>query len=130
MFDQEPDGDPRGDCALEISNLEKKLQLEHQIAQMDANLKFDDAVKIARGCSDYGGGYRGTDHYDAYQDGISTVVRVLEAAKEKGLSTSQLRALHCIGRANEQSRTEAVPPLQQKMSTAEYVKMLNEEGVR
>jgi hypothetical protein len=61
-------------------------------------LTFDDAVRIARGCTDYGGGYRGEPElFDAYQAGISTVITALTAAGKEGLSDSQVRALHSMG---------------------------------
>jgi len=59
-------------------------------------LGFDDALKIAYGCFDYMGGYRDDNLY-IYHHGIQTVVNCLEAAKEKGLKDSQIRAVHIIG---------------------------------
>jgi len=62
------------------------------------NLKFDDAVQIARGCTDYGGGYRGNpEHYEIYQHGIQTVITALTAASKKGLEDTQVAVLHSIG---------------------------------
>lgn len=61
------------------------------------SMSFSDAVRIASGCKDYGGGYRGTDYFEAYQHGIATVVASLRAAAEKGLQDTQVRALHTIG---------------------------------
>lgn len=59
-------------------------------------LTFDDAVRLARGCTDYGGGHYG-DAYDAFQHGIQTVVNVLVAAQKNGLSDRQIAVVHAIG---------------------------------
>jgi uncharacterized small protein (DUF1192 family) len=69
-----------------------------QASGQSAALTFDDAVRIARGCTDYGGGYRGEPElFEAYQAGISTVITALTAAGKEGLSDSQVRALHSMG---------------------------------
>lgn len=63
-----------------------------------APLQFADAVRIAKGCTDYGGGYRqDAALYEAYQDGIATVINALQSAERTGLDDSQVRALHGIG---------------------------------
>lgn len=59
-------------------------------------LTFDDALCLARGCSDYGGGHYG-DAYEAFQHGIQTVVNVLVAAQKNGLSEYQIAVVHAIG---------------------------------
>lgn len=60
-------------------------------------MSFDDAIIIARGCQDYGGGYRyDDDKYEAFQHGIRTVLRALLSAKEDP-SDTQVRALYAIG---------------------------------
>ena len=62
------------------------------------NLTFEDALRIARGCTDYGGGYRSNDeHYEIYQHGINTVITALMTASKIGLEDTQTRALHVIG---------------------------------
>jgi hypothetical protein len=62
------------------------------------NLTFDDALKIAQGCTDYGGGHRGdAEHFQIYQQGIQTVVNALKGAKQKGLEDTQVAALHTMG---------------------------------
>ena len=62
-------------------------------------LSFSDALHIARGCTDYGGGYRGNDDlFRAFQDGILTVAAALDAASKRGLEDSQVSALHWIGK--------------------------------
>lgn len=65
---------------------------------MSAGLTFADALRIARGCTDYGGGYRyDAQAYEAYQGGIATVINALQAAETRGLADTQIRALHCMG---------------------------------
>jgi hypothetical protein len=61
-------------------------------------LTFEDALRIARGCTDYGGGYRGTEEYEVYQHGIQTVINALTAAQNTGVSDSQIKALHMMGK--------------------------------
>ena len=61
-------------------------------------LTFDDAVRIARGCTDHGGGHRSNaEHYEIYQHGIQTVINALESAQMSGLADTQVLALHCMG---------------------------------
>jgi hypothetical protein len=63
-----------------------------------APLQFADAVRIAKGCTDYGGGYRGdASLLEAYQAGIATVINALRAAQERGMTDQQVRALHGMG---------------------------------
>jgi hypothetical protein len=62
------------------------------------NLTFEDALRIARGCTDYGGGHRSNaEHYEIYQHGIQTVINALTAASKTGLEDTQTRALHVMG---------------------------------
>lgn len=62
------------------------------------NIGFDDALRIARGCLDYGGGYRGNvEHYEIYQHGIQTVIAALAASIKTGLEDTQTAALHAMG---------------------------------
>jgi hypothetical protein len=64
----------------------------------EMELTFEDALRIARGCTDYGGGYRGNaEQYDIYQHGIQTVINALTDASKTGLEDMQTRALHTIG---------------------------------
>lgn len=64
----------------------------------EAPLAFSDALQIARGCSDYSGGYRADPAlFEAYQAGIATVVAALTAAADRGLQDRQVQVLHCIG---------------------------------
>ena len=61
-------------------------------------MTFDDALKIAKGCTDYGGGYRGNaEQYEIYQHGIQTVINALNGAKKSGIENTQVRALHSMG---------------------------------
>jgi len=64
----------------------------------ETGLQFDDALRIARGCTDYGGGYCGnTEQFEIYQGGIHTVIAALKAASKTGLKDTQIKALHLIG---------------------------------
>jgi len=66
-------------------------------------LTFQDAVKIAQGCLDYGGGYRSDAAlFEIYQHGIMTVIYALEGATKRGLDDTQIAVLHSIGAAAEQ----------------------------
>ena len=50
------------------------------------DLGFEDALRIALGCKDYGGGYLGNvTNCEIYQHGIQTVINALRAAQVKGL---------------------------------------------
>ena len=61
-------------------------------------LTFEDALRIARGCTDYGGGYgSNAEHYEIYQHGIQTVINALTAASKTGLDDMQTMALHSMG---------------------------------
>jgi hypothetical protein len=63
----------------------------------DFELSFEDALNIARGCTDYGGGHHDDGKMDAYQHGIQTVINALEAAKKNSLD-SQVAFLKAHGR--------------------------------
>ena len=68
------------------------------------NLTFEDALRIARGCTDYGGGHRSNpEHYEIYQHGIQTVINSLTAASNRGLEDTQVAALHVMG-ANQTAK--------------------------
>jgi hypothetical protein len=62
-------------------------------------LGFGDAVAIAKGCMDYGGGYHDPKEREIFHHGIQTVVQALEAAQKAGLSDTQVAVLHRIGSA-------------------------------
>lgn len=75
-------------------------QLKHDARGTQMSLTFEDALRIARGCTDYSGGYRcDPELFEAYQAGVKTVIRALEAAKNLGLADSQIAALHRMGDA-------------------------------
>lgn len=61
------------------------------------DLSFDDAIILAKGSRDYGGGFH-DEEYEAYQAGIDTVVSVLEKAKEDGINDFQMEAVYGIGK--------------------------------
>lgn len=81
-------------------------------------LAFSDAVRIARGCTDYGGGHRGKDTYEVYQHGTQTVIAALEAAERRGLEDTQVRALHCMGAATPPQQAPAPQPVGLTMADA------------
>ena len=61
-------------------------------------LSHDDALKIAKGCFDYSGGYRADKgELEIFHHGIQTVINALEGARKTGLSDLQSRVLHRIG---------------------------------
>ena len=65
---------------------------------MDNDYKsIQDAIKIAKGCLDYGGGYRGTPEFEVYHHGIQTVINALKAAERNGTSDTQVNALVKMG---------------------------------
>jgi hypothetical protein len=64
---------------------------------MTTSLTFSDALRIARGCTDYGGGYREVHDMEIYQHGIKTVIAALTVAEQSGLSDSQTAVLYRIG---------------------------------
>jgi hypothetical protein len=65
-----------------------------------SDLSYADALRIARGCTDYGGGHRGDPvRFEAYQDGIQTVITALTHADPKD---SQTRALMAMGAQPQQ----------------------------
>ena len=70
-------------------------------------LTFEDALRIARGCTYYGGGHRGnTERYEIYHHGIQTVINALTAASKTGLDDTQTKALHSMG-ANATNSADA-----------------------
>lgn len=60
-------------------------------------MNLRDAVKIAKGCHDYGGGYQNDHDSKIYHHGIQTVINALEHAEAHGLNEFQIRTLHGIG---------------------------------
>lgn len=73
-------------------------------------LGFGDALRIARGCLDYGGGHRSDEgHLEIYHHGIQTVINALEAAEKNGLADTQCAALWRMGqeKPNDQAHRSA-----------------------
>jgi hypothetical protein len=66
-------------------------------------LSFDDALRIARGCTDYCGGHS-DDALEVYHHGVNTVINALTAAADRGLADTQVRALHRMGAPSSPSR--------------------------
>lgn len=65
-------------------------------------LTFDDALCIAKGCFDYGGGYRAQDGLlEVFHHGIQTVINSLEGANKTGMADLQSKVLHRIGSGQE-----------------------------
>lgn len=62
-----------------------------------SQLTFEDALRIARGCKDYGGGYRDGEHYEAFKHGIQTVINALDHAEFSGIKDPQIATLYAIG---------------------------------
>jgi len=76
------------------------LDPRHQTAlTQETMMTFHDALRIARGCLDYGGGYRSDQgKLDVFHHGIRTVINALEAAGSRGFEDTQVAALHRMGR--------------------------------
>jgi len=105
MVDLAREFDACGECRLEIGGPKKYrtlsddeiLRVVEALEQMP-KLTFDDALQIARGCTDYGGGYRfEPEKMRIYQHGIQTVINALTGAAENGLEDMQVAALHVMG---------------------------------
>lgn len=64
---------------------------------------FDELINVAKGCTDYLGGYHDQKELEIYHHGIATVVRALEAYRNVGLDSAQVASLHSVGKANEQN---------------------------
>lgn len=92
------DEDQFAECEAIVTAAGVEPPSEPVSAWVPEGLAFADAVRIARGCKDYGGGYRSNaEHFEIYQHGIGTVINALEDAEKRGLASSQTRALHAIG---------------------------------
>jgi len=70
-------------------------------------LSLDDAIKIAKGCVDFGGGYLEASEREIFHHGIQTVVQSLEGAKKTGMSDLQSKVLHSIGEFSREVTTSA-----------------------
>ncbi len=88
----------------ELTNHIRQLEQELAAAKKDQALTFDDAIKIAKGCTDYGGGYRSNPYeLEIYHHGMQTVVNCLEAATKRGFNDRQVFVVHQIGSAAKES---------------------------
>jgi len=88
-------------------------------------LTYADALRIARGCTDYGGGYRGDAAlFEAYQHGIQTVITALTHADPKD---SQTRALMAMGAQPQQPAGWRLVPVE---PTQEWIDAAGEKGLR
>jgi regulator of replication initiation timing len=76
----------------------KREEALNHLAIENAALREDKArlVNIARGCHDYGGGYKDKAESEIYHHGIQTVINSLEAAEQHGTNL-QLQVLEMIG---------------------------------
>lgn len=63
-------------------------------------------LNVARGCHDYGGGYREKLEQHAFHHGIDTVINALKAASKYDSNDLQVQVLEMIGR-NIKEREEA-----------------------
>lgn len=57
---------------------------------------FETSITIAKGCLDYGGGYRGTHDFDVYHSGIRLVIERLKLEGGKNVSDAIDIAKSCI----------------------------------
>ena len=91
-------------------------------------LSFDDALKIAKGCHDYGGGYRDDKKYEIFHHGIQTVINALERTKSKGLKDLQSAVLYNSGKldveAMKQKLSESAIPEGYKLKKDLYFSYL------
>ena len=93
-----------------------KVRVERRVSarpttENEMELTFDDALRIARGCTDYGGGHRSNqEHYEIYQHGIKTVITALTAAANNGLEDTQVKALHVMGANDQHNRPASAGP--------------------
>jgi hypothetical protein len=71
---------------VEAENVSLKAQLALRAGG------YETALRIARGCTDYGGGHYGREH-EIYQHGVSTVITALERARVDDLQTQTLLAI-------------------------------------
>lgn len=59
-------------------------------------------LNVARGCHDYGGGYRDLVQSDAFHHGVQTVINALEHAVKEP-DCLQVRMLESIGRKEKET---------------------------
>ncbi len=91
------------DLIAEIDRLtterdQARAQLDE--ARRDAGAQVERLLNVARGCHDYGGGYReDREALEIYHYGIRTVIDALEAARKGDPKDTQVNTLERIGRA-------------------------------
>lgn len=75
---------------------------------------LSDAIAIARGCLDYGGGYRSQEAaLAAFHHGIQTVVNALTAAKKAAdteVNDTQVNALRRMGNSQQNAQGDSQIP--------------------
>lgn len=89
------DNQQRQSEALRVA---EELGYERGIRDTDQTPRL---LAVAKGCLDYGGGYRGGPELDIFHHGIETVIRSLEAAAKRDPNDTQVNALERIGRQGE-----------------------------
>lgn len=91
----------KSDTHGEYAELRRQLTAALSLVDRMREAKLDAVsrmVRIARGCLDYGGGYRSDeDMLSAFHGGIQTVINALEAAAKNDPSDTQVNALERIG---------------------------------
>jgi hypothetical protein len=76
--------------------LERLQEAERQAGKFEQ--RVERLLNVARGCLDYGGGYRGRPvMLEVFHHGIQTVIDALEAAEKNDPNDTQVNALERIG---------------------------------
>lgn len=83
-------------------------------------LKFENAVNIAKGCHDYGGGYRHKAEADVFHHGIQTVINALEAASTSGIVDPQVATLHRMGSTDKCPEISKPRPLRIVLTAEDF----------
>lgn len=89
--------EPNGDYELVSRMLRPQLLLMCDL--LDAKTREVETLKaeaerlvnVARGCHDYGGGYRAPSDYEIFHHGIQTVINALEAAQKNDPEDYQIK---------------------------------------
>jgi len=103
--------DAREECEIanDMLGRESSLHLQAQFKLTAAESRLaalerdgERTLNIARGCLDYGGGYRGDPILmGAFHHGIQTVINALEAAAKRDPKDTQVNALERIGHTQQ-----------------------------
>ena len=96
--------------AQHIDDVHVLIEYEKEEVKVETQLTFADAVRIAHGCLDYGGGFSGS-LYGAFQGGIQTVIQALEGAEKNGLKDTQTVALWKMGKKDQEITNKVVNPM-------------------